>query len=596
MSRINQCPWSDLLHQHSSGCKRKEDAMKAIMVMFDSLNRDYLPNFGCDWVHAPNFARLGEKAVTLDRFYAGSMPCMPARRELHTGRYNFLHRSWGPLEPFDVSMPELLKENGIYTHLITDHFHYFEDGGATYHTRYNTWEFARGQQGDPWVGKVDDPPIPPCENPRRMNVDNWRQDWVNREEMTCESKQPMAVCFQQALGFIDRNAAADDWFLQVEAFDPHEPFYSMQSYKDLYPHDYTGDHYDWINYGPVDDDEKTVDHLRYEYAALLSMCDAYLGQVLDRMDQLNMWEDTMLIVNTDHGLMIGEKQWYGKNVQPFYNEIAHIPCFIHDPRNPSPGQRRQALTQTIDLPPTLLEFFDVDIPSSMQGRSLQPVIEQDQSIREGALFGIHGGHVNVVDDTHIYMRANATVDNGPLFEYTLMPTHMRSMFGVEELQDIAICPRDTFPFIPCDTMKLSSQSYLSSDVYGHLLFDNINDHAQQHPLQDPDVERRMISKLRRLLDESDCPSEQYIRLGLTADPRVSVDGGTHKFDLDTPIRRIMQHDDARQVLEKYFQHYMKHPMFKMAQGLSLRKVQQMSKGKLTDQVMAQIERELHQIK
>jgi arylsulfatase A-like enzyme len=105
--------------------------MKAIMVMFDSLNRRCLPNYGCEWTHAPNFERLGQHAVTFDNCYVASMPCMPARRELHTGRYNFLHRSWGPLEPFDNSMPELLKQAGVYTHLVTDHQHYWEDGGLT---------------------------------------------------------------------------------------------------------------------------------------------------------------------------------------------------------------------------------------------------------------------------------------------------------------------------------------------------------------------------------------------------------------------------------------------------------------------------------
>ena len=164
--------------------------MKAIMVMFDSLNRNMLPNYGCDWIKAPNFKRLTEKTVTFDNCYAGSLPCMPARRDLHTGRYNFLHRSWSALEPFDDSMPELLKKNGVYTHLISDHFHYWEDGGATYHGRYNTWEIARGQQGDPWIGQVKDPEIPECENPRKINLDNWRQDWVNREHMDSEEKQP----------------------------------------------------------------------------------------------------------------------------------------------------------------------------------------------------------------------------------------------------------------------------------------------------------------------------------------------------------------------------------------------------------------------
>ena len=92
--------------------------MKAIMVMFDSLNRRMLSTYGCTDCHTPNFDRLAQRAVTFDNCYVGSMPCMPARRELHTGRYNFLHRSWGPLEPFDDSMPEMLKKSGIYTHLV----------------------------------------------------------------------------------------------------------------------------------------------------------------------------------------------------------------------------------------------------------------------------------------------------------------------------------------------------------------------------------------------------------------------------------------------------------------------------------------------
>ncbi len=90
--------------------------MRAIILMFDSLNRHMLPPYAADtFIEAPNFARLAAQAVTFDNFYAGSMPCIPARREMHTGRYNFLHRSWGPLEPFDDSMPQILGEAGIHT-------------------------------------------------------------------------------------------------------------------------------------------------------------------------------------------------------------------------------------------------------------------------------------------------------------------------------------------------------------------------------------------------------------------------------------------------------------------------------------------------
>ena len=112
--------------------------MRVLMVMFDSLNRDMLEPYGGNLVKTPNFTRMAEHSVTFDNCYAGSLPCMPARRELHTGRYNFLHRSWGPLEPFDDSMPEILNRHHIHSHLVTDHYHYFEDGGAKYHTHYRT--------------------------------------------------------------------------------------------------------------------------------------------------------------------------------------------------------------------------------------------------------------------------------------------------------------------------------------------------------------------------------------------------------------------------------------------------------------------------
>ena len=118
--------------------------MKAIMVMYDSLNRRMLQPYGCDWTETPSFCRLAAYAVRFDNHYANSLPCMPARRELHTGRYNFLHRSWGPVEPYDDSMPELLKENGVHSQLVSDHWHYWRDGGATYHSRYSGWEVSRG--------------------------------------------------------------------------------------------------------------------------------------------------------------------------------------------------------------------------------------------------------------------------------------------------------------------------------------------------------------------------------------------------------------------------------------------------------------------
>lgn len=163
-----------------------------------------------------------------------------------------------------------------------------------------------------------------------------------------EEELPAYKTFEAGLEFLEVNKTEDNWFLQIECFDPHEPFYTPQKYKDLYPHEYKGKHFDWPSYVPVTESKEAIEHVNYEYAALVSMCDAYLGKVLDFMDENNMWQDTMLIVNTDHGLLMGEHEWWGKNVQPIYNEVAHLPFFIWDPRLNIKNERRSSLTQTID--------------------------------------------------------------------------------------------------------------------------------------------------------------------------------------------------------------------------------------------------------
>ena len=485
--------------------------MRAIMVMFDSLNRRMLPPYGCDWIHAPNFARLAEHAVTFDNSYVGSMPCMPARRELHTGRYNFLHRGWGPLEPFDDSMPELLQRNGVYSHLVSDHAHYWEDGGCTYHPRYSSWEISRGQEGDPWKGHVADPETPECVGPRQGNL--WRQDWVNRQHMTQEEQQPQAKTFAMGLEFIETNQDQDNWFLHIETFDPHEPFFTQQEYKDLYPHDYDGPHFDWPKYDKVTETPEQVQHCRYEYAALLSMCDAHLGMVLDTMDRHDMWKDTMLIVNTDHGFLLGEHDWWAKCVQPFYNEVANSPLFIWDPRSGAIGEHRQALVQTIDLPATLIEFFGVELPPDMQGVPLRETIVTDKPVRQGALFGLHGGHVNCTDGRYVYMRAPASEDNTPLYHYTHMPTHMRARFSVEEMRTVELA--EPFSFTKgCATMRIDAAGWSRKHPYETLLFDLEADPRQEHPIQDAEVKARMIALMVKLMRENDAPPEQFQRMGL----------------------------------------------------------------------------------
>lgn len=500
--------------------------MKAIMVMYDSLNRHLLETYGCDWTITPNFRRLAQRCVQFDNNFVGSMPCMPARRELHTGRMNFFHRSWGPMEPFDDSMPELLKKAGIYTHLVSDHQHYWEDGGCTYHTRYSSWEISRGQEGDLWKAalgcKCDKKTVFKTKE-RMLNHPLYNQiyapmlahDEINRQNMACEEATSQAVTFQNGMDFIHRNHGEDNWFLQIETFDPHEPFYSLPEDKALYPHTFLGDaaaEADWPPYAPVEEDENTVQHVRYEYAALLSKCDRYLGKVLDLMDQYDLWKDTMLIVNTDHGFLLGEHGWWGKTNMPVYDEIAHTPLYIYDPRRPDlGGQRRKSIVQTIDLAPTLLDYFGVAIPKDMEGQPLTGVMDSDAPIREYAVFGYHGSQVDVTDGRYLYMHSAAHPD-APVYEYTLMPTHMRAMFQPEELQNLELA--GPFSFTKgCKVMKIQAKKSMGDTTrFGSMLFDLEADPTR--PIEDEATRQRMCGYIRQAMERNDAPLELYDRLGL----------------------------------------------------------------------------------
>ncbi len=487
--------------------------MRAIIVMYDTLNRKYLPPYGAEDVQAPNFTDLAERTVTFDNAYGGSMPCMPARREMHTGRYNFLHRGWGPLEPFDDSVPELLSKAGVYTHLVTDHQHYWVDGGATYHPRFRTFEFSRGQEGDEWKGHVADPPVPENLHPTVTNADLRRQDRVNRLYMSAEAEHPQTVTFDAGLHFIHTNADEDNWFLQIETFDPHEPFFTYEDYEKLYDTGYDGPRLDWPDYMRVGESPETVEHVRSLYSALLTMCDHSLGRVLKAMDEHDMWDDTMLIVCTDHGFLLGEHDWWGKNAPPYYDETIHLPLFVWDPRSRKAGERRESLVQTIDLGPTLLELFDLPLTPDMQGRPLRETVATDQPIREAGLFGIFGGHVNVTDGRYVYLRAPIAPGNQPLVEYTLMPTLMRGRMPVETLRQAELV--EPLPFTKgAPVLRVPGTSYTDPFAFGTMLFDLDDDPLQESPLLDDEAELRMATLMRDLMLDNAAPPEQFQRMGL----------------------------------------------------------------------------------
>lgn len=488
--------------------------MRAVMIMYDSLNRNYLEPYGSTWVKTPNFSRLAKRTAVFDNFYAGSLPCMPARRELHTGRLNFLHRGWSPLEPFDESMPQLLRERGVYSHLVTDHCHYWEDGGSTYHNRFVSYELIRGHEGDAWIGKADG---------FTAGYDVYQQDAANRTEMPREEDHYHVRACERGIKFIEDNLKNDNWYLQLEYFDPHEPFFVPERFKKLYS-DLPLEH-DWPDYRPASEaGEQKVREARLNYAALVTMCDEYLGKVLDLFDKHDLWRDTMLIVNTDHGFLLGEHGFVGKNYMPVYDQIGHLPFFLWDPRSGVAGERRSQLAQTPDIATTVLDYFSAPKGAHMLGGNLREIVERKANIHDAVLFGYFGMHVNVTDGRYVYMRAAADPENKPLYQYTLMPMHIKKAMSKEEIKQADPKLYPDFEFtdhtpvlrIPVDERydKRRYFKYSNHRGFGNLLFDLAGDPDQEHPLTDGAVEARLVARMKALMAENEAPAEQYRRLGL----------------------------------------------------------------------------------
>ncbi len=175
---------------------------------------------------------------------------------------------------------------------------------------------------------------------------------------------------------------------------------------------------------------------------------------------------------------------------------------------------------SIDLGPTLLSYFGFERFDDMLGCDLTPVLERDQPVREAAIFGQHGAHVNVTDGRHVYWRGPADVDDQELYDYTLMPARMRTRFGADELRDATLA--DPFSFTKgMGTLRIPTRVRFGAERGRHAdrnrsrLFDLQNDPGQTSPLEDEALEGRMVDQLVRLMAEADAPPEQYRRLGLS---------------------------------------------------------------------------------
>ncbi len=505
-----------------------ERPRNAVVVLLDSLNRHLLGCYGGTEFATPNLDRFAAGAVRFTRHYTGSLPCMPARHDILCGALDFLWKPWGSVEIWEDAITYALREAGVVSQLISDHPHLFESGGENYHGDFTAWDYQRGHEGDAWKTRPDPSWAgAPSFGRRWMPYDNSR-GWF-RGEADFPGPKTMAA----AARWIEENAGAPEskkggrFFLFVDEFDPHEPFDTPEPWASMYDPDWEGPHLIWPPYvvgakrrGVLDD--RQARQIRSQYGAKLSMIDAWFGKLLGAIDAAGLGADTLVMVCTDHGHYLGEKDIWGKPGCPIYQTLGHIPLMIRAP-GVAPGTC-EALTTAVDLHATLADLFGVTMRQRTHGRSLLPLLAGEAaSVRDWLLTGVWGREVVLVQGDHKYVRG-APGENRPLSmlsnRWSTMPTHG------------AIDPREALPLpderafldrMPGSDVPVIHQRWEAGDPVPYwartragesYVFDLAADPDETENLKGGALEEELAAQLRAALAELDAPKTQFERLGL----------------------------------------------------------------------------------
>jgi len=267
--------------------------------------------------------------------------------------------------------------------------------------------------------------------------------------------------------------------------------------------------------------EASARRLRASYGAKLSMIDHWLGRVFRAIEDKGLADDTLVVVCTDHGHYLGEKDIWGKPGVPVYNTLGHIPLMIRHP-GIAPGAC-SALTTSVDLFATLADLFGVQVRQRTHGRSLLPLLRGEcDSIRDHLLTGVWGREVHLVTREWKYARAPVG-PNAPLSmmsnRWSTMPTHLID-------RHVALPPPDHRAFLdqmPGSEIPVIHQTYGEGDHLpfwartrssGHYLFDRASDPEEVRNLAGQAPEADAARRLSLALKAIDAPESHFVRLGL----------------------------------------------------------------------------------
>ena len=356
--------------------------MNFIVIVSDTFRRDHAGCYGNRWISTPHLDAFARSAQVFDNAYSASFPTVPNRRDVMTGCFTAACTGWAPLTEKETVIAQVLSDAGYATAMVTDCPHILENGYC-FDRGFQSWEWIRGQETDRWKTHPKNP-ASPCD-PRKIRgaaklAECHRRAVAYRRY---ESDTFVAQTMTKACEWLeDSYRDSQKFFLYVDTFDPHEPWDAPQWYVERYNPGYTGEVVDYPQYAKVEGylSPEELKHCRALYAAEVTLVDRWLGRLLEKIGDLNLLDDTLVLFTTDHGFLIGEHGIIGKALLPgpeliyipLYDEISHIPFVLHVPGGGA--GRRKAVVQPQDIMPTILELAQVPIPQSVNGRSFAGVI------------------------------------------------------------------------------------------------------------------------------------------------------------------------------------------------------------------------------
>lgn len=355
------------------------EAPNLLFLMSDQHTQRITGCYGDPVVQTPNIDRLAARGVTFDNAYTPSPLCVPARMSLQTGCYPASQSCWTNSDPLASNIPTTAHAAGAagYRPALVGRLHSI---GPDQMHGYVEREI--GDHSTNWVGGIPHSlgVLQKTNDPFRVSIEKsgaGQSSYELHDEDVADAT--IAWLERQA----ERREAGDNspFFLASGYLLPHQPYVAKAADYAIYdgrvgmpelPHTPPeSDHpylAEWRRHTGIEKlDDGDIVRARTAYYALTTSFDRMVGRILDRLEELGLAENTLVVYTSDHGDQIGERGLWWK--QTFYDESVKVPLILSWPDTLPEGERRSQIVNLIDLAPTLCEALGAPALSGIDGRS-----------------------------------------------------------------------------------------------------------------------------------------------------------------------------------------------------------------------------------